>query len=108
MTYTTIHTQMVAALEEWERLPSLSILISYDMVEGVIPELYQVVVGDIDHEDFDGWVMSDGIMIDRFCPEGQTLYFYVIDGNKLMELLDESISDDHLFALSLNHHAQNN
>lgn len=102
-----VHTDLVSALEDWERSPFLKIIVCYSFGDGFIPVMEHAIVGRLSHIDLNGWHTMEGITSHNRVYEN-CYYHFLIDGKVLQELIDYARDDYHFFTMALQTHALKN
>lgn len=104
---TNVHTDLVSALEDWERTPFYKIIVCYSFDDGFIPVMHHAIVDNLSYIDLTGWHTISGITshsrsLDR------CFYHFIVDGKVLQELIDFARDDYHFFTMALQTHAVKN
>jgi hypothetical protein len=102
-----VHTDLVSALEDWERTPFYKIIVCYCFEDGFIPVMQHAIVDNLSHVDFIGWHTIGGITSHNRANDS-CYYHFMVDGKVLQELIDYARDDYHFFTMALQTHALKN
>jgi len=102
-----VHTDLVSALEDWERTPFYKIIVCYSYEQDFVPVMHHAIVDTISYINTDGWHTSRGITSHNRSAS-KCFYHFVVDGKVLQDLIEYARDDYHFFTMALQTHAVKN